>query len=487
MQEAVEIAKLRFFLKLVSTRRPNYNKVNLGIEPLPDIDFNIKTGNTLVGFSSLEQLKNSLNTNIFSQSKYDEILSEVKKYSDKLSSYKIHQLNDPYDKNKLSNLKNELELSKRKLNVVLDEVYREFLYDEISDEQWTKNYAAFHWITEFWLIMNDNGGFDVIIGNPPFVRYQESNFKYKVADLKSIESSNLYSFVLEKALLLIKKEGKLGIVLPMSFVSGKSFKIIRDIVFDNTVFLSHFGDRPTSLFDGVHQNITLLLSIKDSSKKVYSSKFYHFFKAERHNIFDRLVYFENSLKTPYFHKGVKLGNEIAFNIFQKINSQDKRIGDIVSEFETDYPIFTSKGTGGYWLRTLDYKIENFYRINLNDKETSYAISGIMNSSLFYYYWRVVSDCRALKIDEIMKFPINLDILVDKNFIKLSKNYIEKLESTKEFRSGATSYDQFRPFKVKGHLDPIDKILSIYYNLSEKEINYIINYDYKYRMKIVSEK
>src|SRR3990170_3225747 len=55
MEEAIEICKLRLFLKLVA----QIDDVNR-IEPLPDIDFNIKSGNTLVGYASLEELKNSM-------------------------------------------------------------------------------------------------------------------------------------------------------------------------------------------------------------------------------------------------------------------------------------------------------------------------------------------------------------------------------------------------------------------------------------------
>jgi hypothetical protein len=47
MQEAVEIAKLRLFLKLAAMSEVDYKKPNLGLEPLPDIDFNIRCGNTL--------------------------------------------------------------------------------------------------------------------------------------------------------------------------------------------------------------------------------------------------------------------------------------------------------------------------------------------------------------------------------------------------------------------------------------------------------
>ena len=55
MEEAVEICKLRLFLKLVA-QLENYEQ----IEPLPDIDFNIRAGNTLVGFTTLDAVREAM-------------------------------------------------------------------------------------------------------------------------------------------------------------------------------------------------------------------------------------------------------------------------------------------------------------------------------------------------------------------------------------------------------------------------------------------
>ena len=57
MEEAVEICKLRLFLKLAAQVDPDQKHDNLGIEPLPDIDFNIRAGNTLVGYANYDEVK----------------------------------------------------------------------------------------------------------------------------------------------------------------------------------------------------------------------------------------------------------------------------------------------------------------------------------------------------------------------------------------------------------------------------------------------
>ena len=56
MGEAVEICKLRLFLKLVA----QLEQLRHQIEPLPDIDFNIRAGNTLVGFTSQDAVRQAM-------------------------------------------------------------------------------------------------------------------------------------------------------------------------------------------------------------------------------------------------------------------------------------------------------------------------------------------------------------------------------------------------------------------------------------------
>lgn len=74
MNEAVEIAKLRLFLKLVATVDVNPRKDNFGLEPLPDIDFNIRAGNTLIGFATENELLQTIQKKdaLFAQDKLEE-------------------------------------------------------------------------------------------------------------------------------------------------------------------------------------------------------------------------------------------------------------------------------------------------------------------------------------------------------------------------------------------------------------------------------
>ena len=68
MEEAVEICKLRLFLKLAAQA----DRVEK-LEPLPDIDFNIRAGNTLVGFARLNEIQEALTYRM----DFDQVLPDI--------------------------------------------------------------------------------------------------------------------------------------------------------------------------------------------------------------------------------------------------------------------------------------------------------------------------------------------------------------------------------------------------------------------------
>lgn len=73
MEEAVEICKLRLFLKLVAQVERKED-----IEPLPDIDFNVRSGNTLVGFASLGEVQEALGSDLIKQQSLPQIEERAK-------------------------------------------------------------------------------------------------------------------------------------------------------------------------------------------------------------------------------------------------------------------------------------------------------------------------------------------------------------------------------------------------------------------------
>ena len=114
----------------------------------------------------------------------------------------------------------------------------------------------------------------------------------------------------------------------------------------------------------------------------------------------------------------------------------------------------------------------------------------LNSSLFYWWFQILSDCRHLNLREIESFPLGLE--------QMSKNMKDRLAELTErlmadFRrnsqrketqyrtTGKVVYDEFNQKPSKPIVDEIDRVLAEHYDFTDEELDFIINYDIKYRM------
>ncbi|HUY31877.1 MAG TPA: DNA methyltransferase [Pirellulales bacterium] len=216
MEEATEIARLRLFLALVAAAETVDD-----LEPLPNIDFNILPGNSLVGLMRVDDAdfeRRGKQGNLFRKN-YRQVLAEKNKLID---DYRHHAA---YTED-LAALRDQIEGKKREALDTLDDI----LLDEfnglgIKFEQATwdlkTNKAGkpvkralkpadiealrpFHWGFEFDEILHSRGGFDAIITNPPWEIFKPNakEFFEDYSDLVSKKNMTIHDFEKEQAKLL---------------------------------------------------------------------------------------------------------------------------------------------------------------------------------------------------------------------------------------------------------------------------------------------
>lgn len=207
MVEATEIAKLRLFLKMVAVVEVDKRDPNLGLDPLPDIDFNIRCGNTLVGYATQAELKRDLaEGNMFDREEFEaKINGEMEKISKAYQRFKEIQLQQSEKMVDFKQAKYALNERLSALNHLLNNKMYGAVETNISYEKWLLTHQPFHWLAEFYEIINEYGGFDVIIGNPPYVEYNKKiqgiaiSDLYKLVGYKTISCGNLYAYILERS------------------------------------------------------------------------------------------------------------------------------------------------------------------------------------------------------------------------------------------------------------------------------------------------
>src|SRR3989338_4328279 len=216
MEEAVEICKLRLFLKLAAQVEPDTSKDNFGIEPLPNIDFNIRAGNTLVGYATADEVRRAFKEGPGGQAKlllgdssdaYERFEEQVELADRAFNQFRDMQTEHGMDAKDFMDakqtLRERLKALEEELNRYLAGEYGVKVSDKTAYAKWVKSHQPFHWFVEFYGIMN-SGGFDIIIGNPPYVVDTAEKVPYKIQEklFTTHTCKNLYAFVYERSLQL---------------------------------------------------------------------------------------------------------------------------------------------------------------------------------------------------------------------------------------------------------------------------------------------
>ncbi|WQU50606.1 Eco57I restriction-modification methylase domain-containing protein [Helicobacter pylori] len=321
-----EITKLRLWIELLKYSYYIFEegKNTNALETLPNIDINIKCGNSLISrFNLNDDLK-----------KIPNIKQKIQEYKDLVAQYKdpnpLFPLNKTDLTNKIQDLKNTFSLTlkdpktKAELEKAIEKHIKDYNYFALDDksllaglnyfipslfgtpklspkeeEEAFASYGriralrkklddalsggeyhnAFEWRFEFPEVLDDEGdflGFDCIIGNPPYMQVKKglySSIFYPFSEGKDIGKQNTYKVFIELGFNLVRQKGLISFITQSSIMCDCSAQFTRELLlkYCQIHYFVEFNKKQ-KLFSNVIQGVCILEFLKDKPNKEHAFK-----------------------------------------------------------------------------------------------------------------------------------------------------------------------------------------------------------------------
>lgn len=341
--KSVEICKIRLWIELL--KHNYYDEETNQLQPLLNIDLIIQTGDSLISKYDIDNVigneyndkKNELIklrkefVNIHDENKkkeYIKRMNELKKdfdvflnnniKSNNKNEVKVKKKNDKNKSNQIT-LMNFLEQNKSNQNKIKIQINK--------DAKLFPN--SFDWILELPEMIDDNGkfiGFDLIIGNPPYIYLNEMNNEYKnfLQNKYTKDSDDLYMFFVHRGFELMKVSGIIHFITPNTYFTlntKTNFRIellkYSDLIFRYSGFCFEDAYVETMIFSACKKPS----NNKSKLKMIYDNDVYEIdYNAFKNNLFLRFF----------------IPNSLNVKINDKINTSLKSL------YERFEPIFNGK-------------------------------------------------------------------------------------------------------------------------------------------------
>ena len=293
---SVKICRLRLWIELLKNA---YYKSRTELETLPNIDINIKNGNSLISRFPLESdIKTALKGRKITIEDYKNAVSSYKNAKSKEEKRGLEQLIEDIK----ADFRTEISRNSKEnqsLNKLRAEHFNKYGTNQLFEESLTKAQVkdkktleekigkleefiqeiksnkiyenAFEWRFEFPEVLDENGdfiGFDAIIGNPPYIQLQKlgaaSDAFEKVGYDTFVRSGDIYSLFYELGHRILRQKGILTFITSNKWMRAAYGESLRNFFVEKAdpLFIIDFGG--AQMFDTATVDTNILMFLKDS-------------------------------------------------------------------------------------------------------------------------------------------------------------------------------------------------------------------------------
>jgi len=338
--------------------------------------------------------------------------------------------------------------------------------NSLIDDANIAKYNAFEWEHRFESIMK-NGGFDVVLGNPPYIRLQtldKQQLNYFSSTYASAKKHyDLYILFVEKAHSLLNGAGLIGLILPSKFFNADYGNGLRKFISENKALHRIVDFKDFQVFSGA-TTYTCLLFLKNGKNNQFEySELINEDEFTQTKSFSGPAFKKSLQEQPkedaiwQFSSG---GNK---DIFSKLNKRSLTLGDISEDIfqglltGRDKIYFVTKTEGdGDSLKVKNNYDKNEYAIEkellkklLKGKEIRRWKIDWKNSFTIYPYKKIDGETKLIPLNELKtKYPKTYNYLMQYKKELMSSETSEAVDETNWYRfRRARSIDQFENKKI----------------------------------------
>ncbi|MFN8133342.1 MAG: DNA methyltransferase [Solirubrobacteraceae bacterium] len=471
MHEAVEIAKLRLFLKLVAGLSERSQ-----LEPLPDLDLNLRAGNTVVGFLDAEEAERAAGASILAGNRVAEIETACGDLSDRYEAFVSTQTASDVDDERLAEAKDALLLAEGAVANTLDDTLaaERGVQDRERDEWWERE-RPFHWFVEFGSVMR-RGGFDCVVGNPPYRKISEVRSEYTVEGFATDDCPDLYAPMTERASQLLAPGGRMAFIVPLSLTFSEDFTDLRRYLTGRfpLKWISSYARNPTALFDGkIGVRPTIFVGADGEESRLWSTRTHRWSEEYRPSLFDTLHYVEVPPELGE-DEWPKLASEGVAELMMALRTSGRktlatavrrggehRLGYkktalyVLSAYRSEPPCWDENG------KLIPQKKAGWLAFDSAlHRDVAFLLA---TGKLMFLWWNTWGDDFDVTADILDTFPLGLDTLTEE-FAAEATELAQQLDEAMQKHIDITSYagmriGNYRLDEVRDITDEADQLLS----------------------------
>ena len=253
---AIQIAKLRFFISLIVDEKVNPEKENLGIRPLPNLETKFVAADTLL---SLEEAQGSFAKQL------------IKPKENELREIRAKHFNARYRQDKEKFRRKDFEIRREIADILEQQGFNTESAEKIARWNPYDQNASADWF-DFEYMFGIEDGFDIVIGNPPYVQMQKDNGQlaklYAKENYQTFErTGDVYSLFYEQGNNLLKKQGILCFITSNKWMRSGYGESTRKYFSEHTNPLQLIDFAGQKIFESATVDTNILLFSKDKNQQ----------------------------------------------------------------------------------------------------------------------------------------------------------------------------------------------------------------------------